>query len=114
MPQERLGEQKKLIANKVLKSKKNTRVLDCASFKMTRKMVVTGLSIRRCLICIQMMSKKVTSALLELKYIRSKSGKSYNDEDVRNMMICLPCREKYCTDNKIKDVPSASDFDKKP
>ena len=47
--------------------------------------------------------------------IRSKSGESY-DEDVKNVMICLPCREKYYADNKVKDsyVPSTTDFDKNP
>ena len=72
---------------------------------MTGKTVVTGSSLSD---LYPNDVEKVTSALLKLKNVRSKSGESYNDEDVKNVMICLPCREKYYADNIVKDsyVPS--------
>ena len=60
--------------------------------------------------------EKVTSALLELKNSRSKSDENFAEEDVKNVMICVPCREKYYAENQLKKsyVPSTSDFEKNP
>ena len=105
-PLERLADEKKAKAETKSASKENYD-------KNSRNREYTSLA--------QLYPKNNVSAssiLLELKRERTKSRvESFNIKCVEDVMICVPCREKYYSDNKIsadKYIPTKSDFSKNP
>ena len=109
-PQERLREQKKF------KSREKYESSQIRGFQADWK---NGRDWLECALKSDLYTDEVETvkaALIDLKSLRSKLDESFDDEEVKNVMICLPCREKYYADNKLSYsyLPGTSDFDKNP
>ena len=118
-PLERLADEKKAKAEKKSKSKenydKNSRNRE---FKEDWKKGRDWLEYTSLAQLYPKNNVSASSILLELKRERTKSRvESFNEKCVEDVMICVPCREKYYSDNKIsadKYIPTKSDFSKNP
>ena len=117
-PEERLAEKKKVKLDKITKCKEKYEGGRTREFKAEWKTNRDWLHYTTLLNLYPNSADKVSKTLLEIKSERTKNGEGKGaDGEIEDVMVCIPCREKYYSNNKLsmdKYVPTKADFNKNP